>query len=42
VVFYTAIKELVETGAGRDKVEEIISEELGHLAVLKQQLVKLS
>jgi len=41
VVFYTAIKELVETGAGRDKVEAIIREELGHLAVLKQQLVKL-
>jgi len=42
VVFYTAIKELVDVGAGTDKVEAIISEELGHLAVLKQQLVKLS
>ncbi len=38
VVFYTAIKELVDKDTGRDKVEEIISEELGHLAVLKMEL----
>jgi rubrerythrin len=40
IVFYTALKELVsETGV--DKVENIISEELGHLAVLKTQLAQL-
>jgi rubrerythrin len=42
VVFYTAIKELVDAGTGRDKIDEIISEELGHLAVLKMQLAGLS
>jgi rubrerythrin len=42
VVFYTAIKELVDAGTGRDKVDAVISEELGHLAVLKTQLAGLS
>lgn len=41
VVFYTALKELVAPGAGRDKVEVIIEEELGHLALLKLQLASL-
>lgn len=38
VVFYTALKEMVPPGAGRDKVSEIIDEELGHLVMLKIQL----
>lgn len=41
VVFYTALKELVAPGAGRDKVESIIEEELGHLALLKMQIANL-
>ena len=41
VVFYTALKELVSKPAGRDKVEEIIDEELGHLVLLKMQLANL-
>jgi rubrerythrin len=41
VVFYTAIKELVAPNAGRDKVDTIINEEMGHLAILKQQLMNL-
>jgi rubrerythrin len=41
VVFYTAIKELVAPGIGRDKVDAIIDEELGHLVVLKLQLASL-
>jgi rubrerythrin len=40
IVFYTALKELV-SAAGREQVETIISEELGHLAVLKTQLAQL-
>ena len=41
VVFYTALKEMVPPGAGRDKVMEIIDEELGHLVLLKMQLANL-
>jgi rubrerythrin len=40
IVFYTALKEIV-SATGRDKVDAIISEELGHLAILKTQLTQL-
>jgi len=40
IVFYTGLKVMV-SAAGRDKLEKIIMEELGHLAVLKLQLAKL-
>jgi rubrerythrin len=40
IVFYTVLKGLV-SAAGKDKVEAIITEEVGHLAVLKLQLIKL-
>ncbi len=40
IVFYTALKDIV-SATGRDKVDTIISEELGHLAVLKTQLAQL-
>jgi rubrerythrin len=42
VVFYTALKEMVGTDAGRDRVKAIIGEELGHLTLLKQQLANLT
>ncbi|MDD5326814.1 MAG: ferritin family protein [Phycisphaerae bacterium] len=38
VVFYTGLKELVPSRAGRDKIEAIIKEELGHIAVLSQKI----
>ncbi len=38
VVFYSGLKELVPAKAGKDKVEAIIKEELGHIAVLSKQL----
>jgi rubrerythrin len=41
VVFYTAIKEMVAPGSGKDRVETIINEELGHLTVLKLELARL-
>ncbi len=41
VVFYTALKDLVDPGTGKDKVEEIIDEEMGHLAILKQLLASI-
>ncbi len=41
IIFYTALKDLVDK-TGKDKVETIISEEMGHLAVLKIQKANLS
>jgi rubrerythrin len=41
VVFYTAIKGLVTPASGKDRIETIIDEELGHLAVLKLELARL-
>jgi rubrerythrin len=41
VVFYSGVKELVPAKAGKDKVEAIIKEELGHIAVLSKQLTLL-
>ena len=40
IVFYAALKDIV-SAAGRDKVDTIISEELGHLAILTIQLAQL-
>lgn len=42
VAFYSGLKELVPPRAGRDKVEAIIREELGHIAILNQQLALLN
>jgi rubrerythrin len=41
VVFYSGLKELVPPKAGRDKVETIIKEELGHITILNEQLALL-
>jgi rubrerythrin len=41
VVFYSGLKELVPARAGKDKVEAIIREELGHIAILNEQLALL-
>ena len=38
VAFYSGIKELVSERAGKDKIDAIIKEELGHLAVLNLSL----
>jgi len=41
VVYYTGLKEIVPPRAGRDKIDAIITEELGHLALLNQKLSAL-
>lgn len=41
IVFYTGLKECVSRKAGRDKVEAIIKEELGHIATLNEKLEAL-
>jgi hypothetical protein len=37
VLFYVGIKEMVAAPAGKDKVENIIREEIGHVAQLRRQ-----
>lgn len=41
VVFYTGLKDLVPVRAGKEKVEAIIREELGHIATLRKELAAL-
>lgn len=41
IVFYTGLKQMV-SAAGKGKLDDIITEEFGHLTVLKIQLAKLS
>jgi rubrerythrin len=38
ITFYVGIKESVSQRAGKDKVDAIIKEEVGHIAVLKEKL----
>ena len=38
VVFYVGLKDLVPTETGKDKVKAIITEEMGHIAVLNKEL----
>ena len=41
VVFYVGLKDMVYFKAGKDKVEEIILEELGHISALLKKLISL-
>jgi rubrerythrin len=38
IVFYLGLKDFVPVRAGKDKVEAIIKEEMGHIATLNQKL----
>jgi rubrerythrin len=38
IVFYLGLKDFVSVRAGKDKVEAIIKEEMGHVAVLTQKM----
>ncbi len=38
VVFYVGLKDMVSARAGKDKVDAVIREEMGHIATLNQQL----
>jgi rubrerythrin len=40
IVFYTGLKSLVSAKGGRDRVDAIIKEEVGHLAKLRQRLIR--
>jgi len=37
IIFYLGLRDLVSTKAGKDKVNEIIREEMGHIALLNKQ-----
>jgi rubrerythrin len=41
IVFYVGLKESVSPRAGKDKVQAIIKEEIGHIAILSQKLEAL-
>jgi rubrerythrin len=41
ILYYVGLKEMVPTETGRDKVEAIIREEVGHAAELRRQLATL-
>lgn len=41
IVFYLGLKNFVPAKVGKDKVEEIITEEMGHIVVLNQRLAAL-
>lgn len=41
IVFYLGLKELVSPKAGRDRIEAIIKEEMGHISVLNRRLTAL-
>ena len=41
VLFYVGLKEMVDARAGKDKVEGIIREEVGHVAQLRRQLAAI-
>jgi rubrerythrin len=42
IAFYAGLTECVGPEAGRDKVEAIIREEFGHIAILNEQLSALT
>jgi rubrerythrin len=41
IVFYLGLKDFVSVKAGKDKVDAVIKEEMGHIAVLNQKLSAL-
>ena len=42
IAFYVGLKEAVSSRAGKDKVEDIIKEEMGHIVTLNQKLQDLA
>jgi rubrerythrin len=41
IAFYVGLKDAVSRKAGKDKVEAIIKEEIGHIAIINQKLADL-
>ena len=41
VLFYVGLKDIVSARAGRDRIDDIIKEVVGHVAIIKKQLADL-
>ena len=41
IVFYTGLKEMISQTAGRERIEEIIKEEMGHIGFLNREIAAL-
>ena len=39
IVFYLGMKDLVPDKLGKDKLDEIIKEEMGHIRILSKELI---
>ena len=42
IVFYTGLKEMISQTAGRERIEEIIKGEMGHIGFLNREIAALS
>ncbi len=42
IVFYLGMKEAISQNFGRDRIEAIIKEEMGHIRLLSKELVSQS
>ena len=42
IVFYTGLKEMISQTAGRERIEAIIKEEMGHIGFLNREIAALS
>ena len=42
IVFYTGLKEMISQTAGRERIETIIKEEMGHIGFLNREIAALS
>jgi rubrerythrin len=42
VVFYTGLKEMISQTGGRERIEAIIKEEMGHIGFLNREIAALS
>ena len=42
IVFYTGMKEMISQTAGRERIEAIIKEEMGHIGCLNREIAALS
>ena len=42
IVFYTGLKEMISQTAGRERIEAIIKEEMGHIGFLNREIAALN
>ena len=42
IVFYTGLKEMISQTAGRERIEAIIKEEMGHIGFLNREIASLN